>query len=87
MESLADGLPPEIAARISPMWRAKERAYREVRDSLRSNYDGLWVAFADGQVIASGTRPVEVFQAGLRSGRRPYTTRVGAEGTSIAMRR
>ena len=87
MNSLADGLPPEIAARINPLWRANEQAYWAVRESLRANYDGLWVAFADGSVIASGRRPVEVFHAGHQFGRHAFMTLVGAEETPTRMRR
>lgn len=87
MKSLVDGLPPEIAARINPLWRANEEAYWEARESLRAVYDGLWVAFADGNVIASGRSPVEVFHAGHKSGRHAFMTLVGAEETPTRMRR
>lgn len=85
MKSLADGLPPEIAAQISPAWRANERAYWAVRDSLLAEYGGQWVAFADGAVIAAGRRPVEVLHAA--AGRHPFFVRVGAEDEPTRMRR
>jgi hypothetical protein len=50
-------------------------------------YDGLWVAFADGAVIASDSSPVEVLQAAQASGRHPFVIRVGAETEPCRMRR
>jgi hypothetical protein len=87
MRSLADGLPPEVAARVNPRWRENERAYWAARDALLAEHGGRWVAFADGAVIASGTSPVEVFRLGQASGRHPYIIRVGAEDEPCAMRR
>ena len=87
MRSLAEGLPPEVAAQVNPRWRENERGYRAARDRLLADYGGRWVAFADGAVIASGTSPVEVFQAGQSSGRHPFLIRVGAEGEPCRMRR
>jgi hypothetical protein len=86
MNSLADGLPPEIAAQVHPEWRANETAYWSVRDSLRAKYDGQWVAFAGGQVLAAGRSPVEVLQVAQRSGLHPYFARVGAETEPTQMR-
>ena len=54
---------------------------------LLADHGGLWVAFADGAVIAFGTSPVEVFRAGDSSGQHPFLIRVGAEGEPCAMRR
>jgi len=79
MRSIADQLPPEIAAQVHPQWRANEAAYWAARDRLLSDYDGRWVAFADGSVIASGTSPVEVLRAAQQSGRHPFVIGVGAE--------
>jgi hypothetical protein len=87
MRSLAEGLPPEVAARVNPLWRENELAYWAARDRLLVEYEGRWVAFADGAVIASGTSPVEVFRAGQSSGRHPFIIRVGAEGEPCQMRR
>jgi Family of unknown function (DUF5678) len=87
MTSLSEGLPPEVAALIDPRWRENERAYWTARDSLLAEHGGQWVAFADGEVIASGVRPVEVLHAGQSSGRHPFIIRVGAEGESCPMRR
>ena len=55
MKSLADALPPEIARQIHPDWRKNEAAYWAARDMLLSQYQGQWIGFADGEVIASGT--------------------------------
>ena len=87
MGSLADALPPEIAAQVHPAWRANEAAYWAARDRLMTSYSGQWVAFADGAVIASGAGPVEVLQAAQQSGRHPFVTRVGAEAEPCRMRR
>jgi len=70
MKSLADGLPPEIARQIHPEWRKNEAAYWAVRDHLLSQYQGQWIGFADGAVIASGTSPVAVFHAAEATGLR-----------------
>jgi hypothetical protein len=86
MPSLADGLPPEIAALVHPEWRANEQAYWAVRDSLLAEYGGQWVAFADGAVIASGRDPVEILHAAVASGRHPFYIRVGAENEPTRIR-
>ena len=79
MRSLADGLPPEVAAALHPDWRANERAYWAARDGLLAEYAGRWVAFADGAVVAADRRPPVVVQAALASGRHPFVAKVGAE--------
>jgi putative addiction module component (TIGR02574 family) len=87
MRSLADGLPPELAAGVHPDWRKNEVEYWTVRDQLLPQYDGRWVAFADGAVIAAGTRPVEVYHAARQSGRHPFVICVGREDEPFRMRR
>ena len=87
MKSLADGLPPEIARQIHPDWRKNEAAYWAVRDQLLGQYQGQWVGFADGHVIASGTSPVAVFHAAEATGRNPFVTCVGREDEPTRMRR
>src|SRR5581483_169848 len=87
MGSLADALPPEVAARVNPTWRANEAAYWAARDRLLADYEGQWVAFADGAVIASGPSAVEVLHAAAASGRHPFVARVGAETEPTRMRR
>jgi hypothetical protein len=79
MKSIADGLPPEIASQIHPDWRKNESDYWAVRDQLLVQYEGQWVAFADGAVIASGTSPVAVFHQAQPSSRHPYFICVGRE--------
>src|SRR5205823_4955059 len=79
MKSLADALPPEIARQIHPDWRKNEAAYWAVRDQLLSQYQGQWIGFADGKVIASGTSPVTVFHAAEATGLRPFFICVGKE--------
>lgn len=87
MQSIADGLPPDVARQIHPAWRKNEADYWAARDSLLSQYNDQWVAFADGRVIASGTTPVEIFHQAQRSGKHPYVTCVGREHEPCRMRR
>src|SRR4051812_35915763 len=87
MTSLADALPPEIAAQIHPDWRANEAAYWSARERLLPQYQGQWIGFADGAVIASGASPVAVFHAAEASGRHPFVTCVGHENAPCQMRR
>jgi hypothetical protein len=87
MKSLADGLPPEIARQIHPDWRKNEAAYWVVRDTLLPQYRDLWVAFADGAVIFSAKRSVEVVHAAQRSGRHPFVICVGREDEPLRIRR
>jgi hypothetical protein len=87
VKSLADALPPEIARQIHPDWRKNEAAYWAVRDKLLSQYQGQWIGFAEGAVIASGTSPVAVFHAAEASGRHPFVTCVGREDEPTRMRR
>lgn len=87
MKSLADGLPAEIARQIHPDWRKNEADYWAVRDQLLGPYQGQWIGFADGAVIASGTRPVVVFQAAHQMAEHPYIICVGREEEPYHMRR
>jgi hypothetical protein len=87
MKSLADELPPEIAAQIHPEWRKNEADYWAVRDELLDKYRNQWIGFADGEVIAAGRRPVEVFHIAVASGRHPFFTCVGREHEPYRIRR
>src|SRR5580704_4477087 len=87
MQSLADDLPPEIARQIDPDWLKNEAGYWAVRDQLLSQYQGQWIGFASGAVVASGTSPVAVFHAAEATGRNPFVTRVGHEDEPTRMRR
>src|SRR5437016_6518165 len=87
MKSLADGLPPEIARQIHPDWRKNEAAYWAIRDRLLRQYQGQWIGFADGAVVASGTSPVAVFHAAEATGQNPFVTCVGHEDEPTRMRR
>ena len=86
-KSLADQLPPEIACQISPEWRKNEATYWSVRDQLFGEYEGQWIGFADGSVIASGRSPVAVFHKAEASSQHPFVTCVGKENEPIRMRR
>lgn len=79
MKSLADSLPPEIAQKIHPDWRKNEAAYWAVREELLSQYQGQWIGFANGAVIAAATTPLEVFLAIQHSPWHPFVVRVGHE--------
>jgi hypothetical protein len=87
MKSLADGLPPEIARQVHPDWRQNEAAYWAVRDQLLNQYQGQWIGFADGMVVASGIRPVVVFHAARRVAEHPYLACVGREDQPYRLRR
>ncbi len=87
MKSLADGLPPEIARQVHSDWRKNEAAYWAVRDQLLGQYLGQWIGFAEGAVVASGTRPVIVFHAAHQVAQHPYVICVGREEEPYRMRR
>lgn len=57
------------------------------RRELLSRYQGQWIGFADGVVIASGTSPVAVFHAAEATRRNPFVTCVGREDEPVRMRR
>ena len=81
MTSLADQLPPDIAGPDSPRL-AEERSplTRANATALLAEYQGKWIAFAEGAVVASATTPLEVFLAIQNSPLHPYVVRVGHEG-------
>jgi hypothetical protein len=87
MKSLADGLPPEIAQQIHPDWRKNEDAYWAVREQLLAQYQGQWIGFADGKVVASGRSPVAVCHAAVEAAEHPFVTCVGHEDHPTRMRR
>jgi hypothetical protein len=87
MKSIADQLPPEIARQIHPDRRRNEAAYWAVRDQLLGQYQGQWIGFADGKVIALGTSPVEVFHAAEATGLHPFFICVGREEEPTRIRR
>jgi hypothetical protein len=79
MKSLADGLPPDIAKQIHPDWRKNEAAYWAIRDQLLGRYQGKWIGFADGVVVAAAPSPLDVFLTIQQSDRHPFVVRVGHE--------
>lgn len=87
MLNIADHLPPEIARQIHPDRRKNEAAYWAARDQLLAQYNGQWVGFADGQVIASGSSPVTVFHSAEASGLHPFFICVGKEEEPCRIRR
>lgn len=87
MQSLADGLPPDVAEQIHPNWRKNESEYWAVRDALLDRYRNQWVAYADGTVIVSGSSPVDLFHEADQSGQHPFVVCVGREHEPCHMRR
>jgi hypothetical protein len=87
MKSIADRLPPEIAWQVHPDWRKNEAEYWTVRDGLLSQYQGQWIGFADGVVIASGVSPVAVLHAAQSTGKHPFIICVGMEEEPCRIRR
>jgi predicted aspartyl protease len=87
MQSIADGLPRDVAQQVHPEWRKNEADYWAVRDSLLAQHADQWVAFAEGVVIASGARPVDVLHKASKSGKHPFVTCVGRESEPCRMRR
>src|SRR5260370_41553156 len=87
MKSLADAQPPEIAQQIDPDWRKNEAGYWAVRDQLLSQYQSQWIGFADGKIVAFGTRPVVVFHAAHQAAEHPYVICVGRGDEPYRMRR
>jgi hypothetical protein len=87
MKSIADGLPAEIARQVHPDWRKNEAAYWMVRDQLLPRYENQWIGFADGKVVAAGTRPVVVFHAAQKVAQHPFIICVGREEEPYRMRR
>jgi hypothetical protein len=87
MKSIADQLPPEIARQLHPNRRKNEAAYWAVCDQLLPQYQGQWIGFADGKVVASGTSPVTVLQAAEATGLHPFFICVGREDEPCRIRR
>ncbi len=87
MTSIADQLPPEIAAQLHPDRRKNEAAYWAVRDQLLDRYGSQWIGFADGKVIASGNSPVAVFHTAEATGLHPFFICVGREEEPCRIRR
>jgi hypothetical protein len=87
MKSLADQLPPEIARQIHPDWRKNETAYWAVRDQLLGQYQGQWIAFADGAVIAACKTSLEVLHTPGVVERHPFVICVGREDEPYRIRR
>lgn len=86
VKSMADELPPEFAALISPAWRKNEADYWAARDGLLAEYRGRWVGFAGGKVVVSGTSPVVVFHAAEEATDAPFVTCVGREDEPTRIR-
>ncbi|MBL7041060.1 MAG: hypothetical protein ISR77_20665 [Pirellulaceae bacterium] len=87
MKSIADQLPPQIARQLHPDRQKNEAEYWAVRDQLLDQYEGQWIGFADGRVIASGSSPVTVLHAAEASGRHPFFICVGREEEPCRIRR
>jgi hypothetical protein len=79
MKSLADNLPPEFAAKVSPEWRKNEADYWAAREQLLPQYQHQWIGYADGVVVASGKSAVDVLHAARQVRRHAFVTCVGHE--------
>jgi hypothetical protein len=87
MKSIADQLPADIAQQLHPDRRRNEADYWAVRDQLLGQYEGQWIGFAQGKVIASGASPVAVFHAAEGTGLHPFVICVGREEQPCRIRR
>lgn len=87
MKDILGGLPSAVAQQVHPDWKRNERSYWAKRESLRRQYEGQWIAFAGGAVVAAGSSPVHVLHAAQRTGTHPLVTCVGREDTAQRMRR
>ena len=87
MRTIADQLPPEIVRQLHPDRLRNESEYWAARDRLLPRYNGQWVGFADGIVVAAGPSPVEVLHAAEDTGRHPFFTCVGREAEPCRIRR
>jgi len=86
MKSIADQLPPEIARQLHPDRRKNEEGYWAMRDQLLQQYQGQWIGFADGRVVASGSSPVAVLHAAEATGLHPFFICVGREDEPCRIR-
>ena len=87
MKTIADQLPPEIAKELHPTRRKNEEEYWAARDQLLAQFQGQWIGFADGRVVASGSSPVTVFHAAEATGLHPFFICVGREDQPCRIRR
>lgn len=87
MKRIADQLPAAIAGLIHPDRRKNEDEYWAAREQLLSQYEGQWIGFARGTVVASGTSPVLVLHAAEATGLHPFVIQVGAEDEPLRVRR
>lgn len=87
MKNIVDQLPPDIARQLHPDRRKNEVAFWAARDQLLDQYEGQWIGFADGRVVASGTSPVTVFHAAEATGLHPFFICVGREEEPCRIRR
>jgi len=80
-ERLLPRLPKRLVARMPTEYLANEAEYWQRREELLADYSGRWIAFDQGQVVASGSNFTEVLdQAGRRGHPFAYIDCVGAEG-------
>jgi hypothetical protein len=87
MTTIADQLPPEIARQLHPDRRKNETDYWAAREQLIERYQGQWIGYADGKVIASGASPVSVLEAAEATGLHPFFICVGKETEPCRIRR
>lgn len=87
MKTIADQLPAEIAKQLHPTRRKNEEEYWAARDQILAQFQGQWIGFADGRVVASGSSPVSVFHVAEATGLHPFFICVGREDQPCRIRR
>jgi hypothetical protein len=80
-ERLLPRLPKRLVAKMPAEYLANEAEYWQQREELLADYSGRWIAFDQGQVVASGSNFNEVLDQTGRTGHPlAYVDCVGAEG-------
>jgi predicted aspartyl protease len=69
--------------RLHPDFLDNEQSYLHMRNGLLGPYRGQWVAVHGGQVIAAGTKLLEVMERASAFGGHPYFALVGAEDAAV----
>lgn len=80
-QRLVQQLLKSLLEAMSPDYLANEAEYWRVRDQLLLKYEGKWVAFDKGQVVAWGDDLMTVMnEAGQKGYSQAYIDKVGEEG-------
>jgi hypothetical protein len=76
-------LPQDQQQRLHADFLANEQTYLHMRHSLLAQHKGEWVAVHCGQVVAAGTKLMEVMERAFACGGHPYIALVGAEDAVV----